>query len=124
MADAKIYLGLVPAFLGRRLQTSDVESVHLNACTWLTEEAQLILPCSPNAYHQKVQMIFNRLSVSNSQVFRSVHDPLIRIKQAPTIWGSVSLYKLILLCMWVGTSSPIGCGMESIQHTFQWFILQ
>jgi hypothetical protein len=59
---------------------------------WLTEEAQLILPCSPNAYHQKVQMIFNRLSGSTPNVFRSIRRTSYPFMQAPTIWGYFSLY--------------------------------
>ena len=49
-----------------------LSSPYIIMSVWLTEEAQLILPCSPNAYHQKVQMTFNRLSVSTPNVLRSI----------------------------------------------------
>ena len=73
-------------------QMSVVESVYTIMSGWLTEEAQLILPCSPNAYHQKVQMIFNRLSGSTPNVFRSIRRTSYPFIQAPTIWGYFPLY--------------------------------
>lgn len=57
------------SYISRATHRRALLSPYILMSVWLTEEAQLILPCNPNAYHQ-IQMIFNRISVLTPNVPR------------------------------------------------------